>query len=47
MHHGSNTKYEGVSKMSEKSMLEAVKNVGLHQTISYISYQTLRHVWGV
>ena len=27
MHQGGNTKYEGVSKMSEKSMLEAVKNV--------------------
>ena len=26
MHQGGNTKYEGVSKMSEKSMLEAVKN---------------------
>ena len=27
MHQGGNTKYEDVSKMSEKSMLEAVKNV--------------------
>ena len=26
IHQGRNTKYEGVSKMSEKSMLEAVKN---------------------
>ena len=26
MHQGGNTKYERVSKMSEKSMLETVKN---------------------
>ena len=26
MHQGGNTKYEGVSKMSEKSMMEALKN---------------------
>ena len=48
-------KYEGVSKMSEKSVLEAVKNCLIrgqkyvfyltsHQTTSYMYYQTPRYV---
>ena len=51
-------KYEGVSKMSEISMLEAVKNCLIrrkkydlhfasHQTTSYIYYQTPRYVHDV
>ena len=48
-------KYEGVSKMSEKAMLEAVKNrlirgqkyvlyLTSHQTTSYMYYQAPRYV---
>ena len=42
-------KYEGVSKMSEKSMLEAVKNCLIRRpkvriATSYMYYQTPRYV---
>ena len=53
IHQGGEMKYEGVSKMSESSMLEAVKNcliqrpLASHQTTSYIYYQTPRYVQDV
>ena len=44
IHQGGEMKYEGVSKMSESSMLEAVLHLASHQTTSYIYYQTPRYM---